>query len=160
MLNQTSSCTRTGAMSAAWFLKFLGKIKKIPKYLNQWRYSSVDRVLGWGARRPRFHSPGREKFFSLKFIFKRKWTKWWTRTRTRRTQVIPWSLDDGRRQKQEQLSLSHLWEFLEIRLIKPQSWGLITASQKFGQGVWPWAQTRSTSTSGGLNRWHWHHTEL
>ena len=39
-------------------------------------------------------------FFSLKFIFKRKWTKWW-RTRTTRTttQVIPWSLADGRRQK-------------------------------------------------------------
>ena len=30
----------------------------------------------------------------------RKWTKWWTTTRTRKTtQVIPWSLADGRRQK-------------------------------------------------------------
>ena len=28
----------------------------------------------------------------------RKWTKWWTTTRTR-TEVIPWSLADGRRQK-------------------------------------------------------------
>ena len=33
--------------------------------------------------------------FSLKFLLMRKWTKWWTTT----TQVIPWSLDDGRRQK-------------------------------------------------------------
>ena len=29
----------------------------------------------------------------------RKWTKWWTRTTTITTQVIPWSLADGRRQK-------------------------------------------------------------
>ena len=36
--------------------------------------------------------PGGEIFFSLKFILKRKWTKWWrTRTTTRTTQVIPWS---------------------------------------------------------------------
>ena len=40
------------------------------------------------------------RFFSLKFLLMRKWTKWWTTTRTRKTtQVIPWSLADGRRQK-------------------------------------------------------------
>ena len=44
-------------------------------------------------------------FFSLKFHLVRKWTKWrTTRTRTTTrtsTQVIPWSLADGRRQKED-----------------------------------------------------------
>ena len=35
--------------------------------------------------------------FSRKFLLKRKWTKWWTTTT--RTQVIPWSLANGRSQK-------------------------------------------------------------
>ena len=37
------------------------------------------------------------EIFSLKFLLKRKWTKRW---RTRTTHVIPWSLANGRRQKQ------------------------------------------------------------
>ena len=37
-----------------------------------------------------------QEIFSLKFLLMRKWTKRW---RTRTTQVIPWSLADGRRQK-------------------------------------------------------------
>ena len=36
--------------------------------------------------------PPWEKFFSLKILLMRKWSKWWTRRRTRTTQVIPWSL--------------------------------------------------------------------
>ena len=42
--------------------------------------------------------PGQGEFFSLKFLSKGKWTKCW-RTRTRTTQVIPWSLAFGCRQK-------------------------------------------------------------
>ena len=44
--------------------------------------------------------PSQGEFFSLKFLLKRKWTKWRTRaTRRTTTQVIPWSLAYGRRQK-------------------------------------------------------------
>ena len=46
--------------------------------------------------------PSQGDISSLKFLLKRKLTKWWrtARTRaTRTTQVIPWSLADGRRQK-------------------------------------------------------------
>ena len=43
-------------------------------------------------------NPSWGEFFSLKFLLMRKWTKWRTTT-TRTTQVIPWSLADGHRQK-------------------------------------------------------------
>ena len=59
--------------------------------------SSVGRVPDWWFGGPRFES--REgRIFSLKFLLMRKWTKRWrTRTwRTTTTQVIPWSLADGR----------------------------------------------------------------
>ena len=57
-------------------------------------------MLGCGSEGPQFKSQSRI-FFSLKFLLKRKWTKWWTTRRgrtTTTTQVIPWSLADGRRQ--------------------------------------------------------------
>ena len=93
---ETSSCTRTGARSVAWFFEILRLNKKFPNYLYQLSSESA-----WlGSMRTPVLFPGREKFFSLKFILKSKWTKWWRiTTRTRTTQVIPWSLADGRRQK-------------------------------------------------------------
>ena len=49
----------------------------------------------------------REKIFSLEFLLKRKWTKWWTTRRT--TQVIPWSLADGHRQKESSPKNVLIW---------------------------------------------------
>ena len=59
----------------------------------------MDRVLRCGAEGPHFDSlfPVRD-FFSLKFLLKRRWGKW---KRTTTTRVIPCSLADGLRQKDD-----------------------------------------------------------
>ena len=82
--------TNTGPRSAA-------------RYRNQfshiWLSSSVDKGLTVDLKDPD-SIPSQGDFFSFKFLSKRKWTKWWTRiTRTTTTQVIPWSLANGGRQK-------------------------------------------------------------
>ena len=44
--------------------------KKIPINLYQWCYSSVDRVLGWGARGSRFDSQEGRIFFHLNLFLR------------------------------------------------------------------------------------------
>ena len=61
------SCSRLWGRKPVWFLKFL---EKIPMYLNQWCYSSVDRVLGWGARGPRLHSQEGRNFFRINLFLR------------------------------------------------------------------------------------------
>ena len=88
--------TNTGPRSALRYTnQFLLK-----SYL--WLCSSVDKSIAVDLKDPGT-IPSQGNFFSLKFLVKRIWTKWWTKTtRTRTTtQVIPWSLADGCRQKDE-----------------------------------------------------------
>ena len=61
----------------------------------------------------------------------RKWTKWRRTTRTTRTttQVIPWSLADGRRQKEEVLGLEHVVCFKSYLGLKIESDEVVGAVQ-------------------------------
>ena len=64
-------------------------------------------------------------FFSLKFFLMKKWTKWWTRTRAT-TQVIPWPLAYGRRQK----------PMMIIRIKSDFKWWLMTSHIDISAGKW------------------------
>ena len=98
-LSQVS--TNTGPRSAA-------------RYRNQFSftyiYGSIAQLIKCSARVLKVPglNPNLGEFFSLKFLSMRDWTKWRrTTTWTRTTQVIPWSLANGRRQKQSDYLKSH-----------------------------------------------------
>ena len=86
---------------------------------------------------------GGEELFSLKFIFKRKGTKWWRTRTSRTTQVIPWSLADARRQIRDDLTVPakkylSIFEILIIGLgLKSAVVANLATSQKIlSQHLW------------------------
>ena len=85
-----------------YWSKVSGKIyKSILTVIILWLCCSVDKCLAVNLVDPG-SIPNQGDIFSLKFLLKKKWTKWWRRTRARTrttTHIIPWSLADGRRQK-------------------------------------------------------------
>ena len=85
-----------------YWSKVSGEIyKSILTVIILWLCCSVDKCLAVNLVDPG-SIPNQGDIFSLKFLLKMKWTKWWRRTRARTrttTHIIPWSLADGRRQK-------------------------------------------------------------
>ena len=93
-------------------------------------------MLGCGSGGPRFESR-QGSFLSLKFLLMRKWTKW--RRTTTTTQVIPCSLADGRKQKND---LPALWWSCCRR------WPSNFLKKKFSRKLIIW--------SCFPEFWHWH----
>ena len=86
-----------------YWSKVCGVIFDVNRSFSNWRNNNVSlaqfgRMPDWWSGDPRFKSRVGE-FFSLKYLLMRKWTIRWRTTRTTKTQAIPWSLADGRRQK-------------------------------------------------------------